>query len=96
MFNSQKNDKTKQVLYGTRNKVKIFCFDLTSCSRSFQFIVLTTSVFVFFLLYGYVQEKMFKFPKFRDYSWYLTMIQFLFYTLFGYIETRLRNQRKRQ
>jgi hypothetical protein len=38
-----------------RQGVHIFCFNLQHLSRSWQFIILTTITFVFYLVYGYFQ-----------------------------------------
>lgn len=68
------------------NQVKILCFDLTSYSKTTQFILCCVGVFILFLIYGYLQELIFTLEGFKPYGWYLTLVQFLYYTIFGYIE----------
>lgn len=67
--------------------VYLLCLDLHRLSRSWQFIILTTATFAFFLVYGYMQELMFKLEGFRPFGWYLTLVQFAFYTVIGVVET---------
>lgn len=76
--------------------IQLLCFDLNNCKRSTQFLLLTAATFLFYLLYGYMQELMYKLEGFGKYAWYLTLIQFLFYTCFGYVETRIRNNLERK
>ncbi len=76
--------------------IDFLCFDLARLPRPLQFIALTIITFIFFLLYGYMQELLYQLPGFADYSWYLTLIQFLMYSCFAYIEIFIRKDLKRK
>ncbi len=93
-----KNDNDIDLRRGSGNTeaINILCFDISKLKRSWQFIILTTATFVFYLLYGYIQELMYKLPKFNQFSWYLTLVQFFLYTVFGAIETSVRRETKRK
>lgn len=67
-------------------KVKVLCFDLSNQSKTVQFLLCSAAVFVFFLLYGYIQELIFTVPGFQPYGWYLTLVQFGLYSMYGLIE----------
>jgi adenosine 3'-phospho 5'-phosphosulfate transporter B3 len=79
-----------------KERIDFLCFDLGTLSRTRQFISLTTLTFVFFVLYGYLYELLFRLPGFGDFSWFLCLVQFSFYTLFAFIESVVRNERQRK
>ena len=66
-----------------RSHVDVLCFDLVYFTRPAQFVILSTGIFFFYLLYGYYQELIFSLPGFSGYGWYLTLIQFGYYSVFG-------------
>ncbi|KAL4235824.1 hypothetical protein ACF0H5_004214 [Mactra antiquata] len=70
----------------SENPTKILCLDLAPFSRSVQFLLLSFATFFFYLIYGYLQELIFRLEEFRPYGWYLTLVQFACYTGFGCIE----------
>lgn len=74
-----------------RPKISILFIDITHHTQLVQFAICTSAVFVFFILYGYMQELIFTIEDFQPYGWYLTLVQFGFYTIFGLVETRIRN-----
>ncbi|CAH0547767.1 unnamed protein product [Brassicogethes aeneus] len=76
-------------------KITILCLDITSFSQTSQFFISSLAVFVFFLLYGYMQELIFTIDGFQPYGWFLTCLQFGLYSIFGFIETRIRSLRSR-
>jgi len=78
-----------------KSHVNVLCFDLVYFSRPAQFIILSTGVFFFYLLYGYYQELIFSLPGFTGYGWYLTLIQFGYYTVFGKIEMLVRQEERK-
>ena len=41
----------------TKNKMKIFCIDLTELPRVAQFLTLCGATFFFYLIYGYLQVR---------------------------------------
>nr|CAI5862334.1 unnamed protein product [Callosobruchus analis] len=71
-------------------KNHILCIDITNFNKTLQFLLCTVAVFLFFLLYGYVQELIFTIDGFHPYGWFLTLVQFGFYGIFGYVETKCR------
>ncbi|XP_045463924.1 adenosine 3'-phospho 5'-phosphosulfate transporter 2 isoform X1 [Harmonia axyridis] len=77
-------------------KPKILCFDISNSSKTVQFILCSLTVFLFFLLYGYMQELIFTINGFQPYGWFLTLVQFGFYTIFGYIETKIQKLKSRR
>ncbi|RZC40279.1 adenosine 3'-phospho 5'-phosphosulfate transporter [Asbolus verrucosus] len=72
-------------------RIAILCLDISNRSQTVQFFICSGAVFVFFILYGYMQELIFTIEGFHHYGWYLTLVQFGYYTVFGLIETRIRN-----
>lgn len=80
------------------NKIetKILCFNISRFSSTTQFLICCVMVFLFYLIYGYMQELIFTLDGFQPYGWYLTLVQFGYYTIFGFIEKCLRKIRTRQ
>lgn len=72
-----------------KKEITILCFDLTHYNELTQFLLCCLGVFLFYLLYGYLQELIFTLDGFKPYGWFLTLIQFAYYTIFGYVEQRL-------
>ena len=96
LMNSKQNNMGKSSGSGNLEPINILCFNIAKLSRTWQFLILTFATFAFYLLYGYVQELMYKLPGFNNYAWYLTLVQFLFYTIFGSVESKIRNELKRK
>lgn len=69
---------------------KILCLNISNYSNTVQFTLCSLAVFLFFLLYGYMQELIFTINGFQPFGWFLTLVQFGFYTIFGTIETRIQ------
>uniref|UniRef100_A0A0B6ZVJ6 Adenosine 3'-phospho 5'-phosphosulfate transporter 2 n=1 Tax=Arion vulgaris TaxID=1028688 RepID=A0A0B6ZVJ6_9EUPU len=80
----------------TREVLKLWCFDLSYISRTWQFVTLTALTFVFYLVYGYMQELIFKLEGFKPFGWYLTLVQFAYYTLFGVAELQFKEDKHRK
>jgi len=76
--------------------VSILCLDISNFSQTTQFLLCSIAVFVFYLLYGYMQELIFSINDFKPYGWYLTLVQFGYYTIFGLVETKIRGIHKRK
>jgi len=71
--------------------------DLSYLPDGLKFIICSTGVFLFFLIYGYMQELIFSLPGFRPFGWYLTLIQFGCYAFTGTLEALLlRKDAKRR
>lgn len=58
---------------------------------------ISVSLFLSFTLNIYLlfQELIFSLEGFREYGWYLTLIQFAYYTVFGILESKLRGVTRR-
>ncbi|XP_062506611.1 adenosine 3'-phospho 5'-phosphosulfate transporter 2-like [Corticium candelabrum] len=65
-------------------------------SRTLQFVIYCSGTFVFYLLYGYVQEWIFRIEGLKQHGWYLTLVQFGFYLLFGNLEKLFRSGSERR
>ncbi|CAF0707495.1 unnamed protein product [Brachionus calyciflorus] len=74
------------------SRVKCLFFDLTRYSKSTQFILLSTTVFVFHLVQGYFHELIFKLPGFKPYSMFLTLLQFGIYGLMALFESLIQKR----
>lgn len=59
---------------------------LDGFSKFGQLMVCTAGIFVFFVLYGYTQEWIFKDEQFKKFGWYLTLLQFFLYGIFASFE----------
>ncbi len=98
LFNNNYNNNfiNKIKMVHNSDSIDFLCFDLARLPRSILFIFLTIITFVFFLVYGYMQELLYQLPGFENYSWYLTLVQFLLYSCFAFLESYIRNDRKRK
>ncbi|XP_074641762.1 adenosine 3'-phospho 5'-phosphosulfate transporter 2-like isoform X2 [Tubulanus polymorphus] len=76
--------------------LKILGIDIGKYSEISQFFICVLGVFVFYLIYGYFQELIFKLEGFRPYGWYLTLVQFACYTGFGLVELRFKQDKSRK
>ncbi|GFN93276.1 adenosine 3'-phospho 5'-phosphosulfate transporter 2-like [Plakobranchus ocellatus] len=79
-----------------KEALHLWCFDLSSIPRAWQFIILTTLTFAFYLVYGYMQELIFRLDGFKTFGWYLTLIQFFYYTIFGIAELQFMQDKQRR
>jgi len=78
------------------NRVEIVYIDFTNHSRTTQLIVCSTFVFIFYILYGYLQELLFQLPGFKPFGLYLTLVQFGIYSILATVERRARGETGRQ
>uniref|UniRef100_A0A0N4Z2A1 Adenosine 3'-phospho 5'-phosphosulfate transporter 2 n=1 Tax=Parastrongyloides trichosuri TaxID=131310 RepID=A0A0N4Z2A1_PARTI len=74
-------------------RVKFIGIDMTYWPYSLQFTILCGGVFFFYLIYGYVQEYMFKLDGMQSLGWYITLIQFFVYSIFAGIERKCKNEK---
>jgi len=77
----------------TNNKVLVFGFDISHYSRKVQFIICASGVFMFSLLYGFLQELIAVQLFNRQLGLFLAMVQFMGYTIWsrffnGYVERK--------
>ncbi|KAK7501100.1 hypothetical protein BaRGS_00007585 [Batillaria attramentaria] len=80
----------------TQQPVPLLCFDLSHLSRAWQFVVLTLATFAFYLVYGYMQELIFRLEGFKPFGWYLTLVQFGCYMIIGLAELQLQRDKVRK
>ncbi|KRZ70094.1 Adenosine 3'-phospho 5'-phosphosulfate transporter 2 [Trichinella papuae] len=57
-----------------RKELRLFNVDIGCLSREFQFILCASAVFLLYLIYGILQEKMFTVDGFRTLGFYLTTV----------------------
>lgn len=88
----KRNDATDQ----SNHELKILWLDISHFKPVNQFFLCCVAVFIFYLLYGYLQELLFTLESLKPCGWYLTLIQFGYYSVFGMIELKLRGLRERK
>ncbi|XP_029799509.1 adenosine 3'-phospho 5'-phosphosulfate transporter 2 isoform X2 [Suricata suricatta] len=76
--------------------VVVLGLNLSRFNKLTQFFICVAGVFVFYLIYGYLQELIFSMEGFKPYGWYLTLVQFAFYSIFGLIELQLIQDKRRR
>ncbi|XP_008829854.1 adenosine 3'-phospho 5'-phosphosulfate transporter 2 isoform X2 [Nannospalax galili] len=76
--------------------IVVLGMNLSKFNKLTQFFICVAGVFVFYLIYGYVQELIFSVEGFKPYGWYLTLVQFAFYSIFGLIELQLTQDKRRR
>ncbi|XP_053458985.1 adenosine 3'-phospho 5'-phosphosulfate transporter 2 isoform X2 [Nycticebus coucang] len=70
--------------------------NLSKFNKLTQFFICVAGVFIFYLIYGYLQELIFSVEGFKSYGWYLTLVQFALYSIFGLIELQLIQDKRRR
>ncbi|XP_046395934.1 adenosine 3'-phospho 5'-phosphosulfate transporter 2 [Ischnura elegans] len=88
-----KEDKTGK---NEKTEVKLLCYDISGYGSTTQFFLCCFAVFVFYLLYGYLQELIFTLDGFKPFGWYLTLVQFAYYTAFGWTERKIQSSPDRK
>ncbi|XP_066435437.1 adenosine 3'-phospho 5'-phosphosulfate transporter 2 isoform X1 [Eleutherodactylus coqui] len=76
--------------------IRVLGINLSQFQKPVQFFICVTGVFVFYLIYGYLQELIFSVEGFKPFGWYLTLVQFGFYSVFGLIELQLTQDKRRR
>ncbi|KAL1784119.1 adenosine 3' [Sigmodon hispidus] len=76
--------------------IVVLGMNLSKFNKLTQFFICVAGVFVFYLIYGYLQELIFSMEGFKPYGWYLTLVQFAFYSIFGLIELQLIQDKRRR
>ncbi|XP_023232616.1 adenosine 3'-phospho 5'-phosphosulfate transporter 2-like [Centruroides sculpturatus] len=67
----------------------LFCFKIDHLSNSLKILICSFLVFVFFIIYGYLQELIFQLEEFKPFGLYLTFMQFLLYAFISFLEWRV-------
>ncbi|XP_058878664.1 adenosine 3'-phospho 5'-phosphosulfate transporter 2 isoform X2 [Acipenser ruthenus] len=78
------------------DELRVLGINLSSFSQPAQFSICVVGVFVFYLIYGYLQELIFSMEGFKPFGWYLTLVQFGFYSMFGLVELQLTQDKSRR
>ncbi|XP_045407665.1 adenosine 3'-phospho 5'-phosphosulfate transporter 2 isoform X3 [Lemur catta] len=76
--------------------IVVLGINLSKFNKLTQFFICVAGVFIFYLIYGYLQELIFSMEGFKSYGWYLTLMQFAFYSIFGLIELQLIQDKRRR
>ncbi|XP_051465911.1 adenosine 3'-phospho 5'-phosphosulfate transporter 2 isoform X4 [Apus apus] len=76
--------------------VIVLGMNLSKFKKPTQFFICVSGVFMFYLIYGYLQELIFSVEGFKPFGWYLTLVQFGFYSIFGLIELQLIQDKRRR
>ncbi|XP_053252907.1 adenosine 3'-phospho 5'-phosphosulfate transporter 2 isoform X2 [Podarcis raffonei] len=76
--------------------VVVLGINLSKFNKPTQFFICVSGVFLFYLIYGYLQELIFSVEGFKPFGWYLTLVQFGFYSIFGLIELQLIQDKRRR
>ncbi|KAG8571712.1 hypothetical protein GDO81_011761 [Engystomops pustulosus] len=76
--------------------IRVLGINLSQFQKPVQFFICVTGVFVFYLIYGYLQELIFSVEGFKPFGWYLTLVQFGFYSVFGLVELQLTQDKRRR
>ncbi|XP_073423021.1 adenosine 3'-phospho 5'-phosphosulfate transporter 2 isoform X1 [Dendrobates tinctorius] len=76
--------------------IRVLGINLSQFQKPVQFFICVTGVFVFYLIYGYLQELIFSVEGFKPFGWYLTLVQFGFYSMFGLVELQLTQDKRRR
>uniref|UniRef100_A0A8C1HMF7 Adenosine 3'-phospho 5'-phosphosulfate transporter 2 n=1 Tax=Cyprinus carpio carpio TaxID=630221 RepID=A0A8C1HMF7_CYPCA len=77
-------------------ELRVLGINLNSFNTPTQFFICVAGVFLFYLIYGYLQELIFSVEGFKPFGWYLTLVQFGFYSLFGLVELQLTQDKRRR
>lgn len=64
-------------------------------SENVQFAILSSLIMVFFLIYGYTQEWIFRQEGMKPHGWYLTLVLFAFYSVISRIEMSMWGEIRR-
>ncbi|XP_059380362.1 adenosine 3'-phospho 5'-phosphosulfate transporter 2-like isoform X2 [Carassius carassius] len=77
-------------------ELRVLGINLNSFNTPTQFFICVAGVFLFYLIYGYLQELIFSLEGFKPFGWYLTLVQFGLYSLFGLVELQLTQDKRRR
>ncbi|XP_043940863.1 adenosine 3'-phospho 5'-phosphosulfate transporter 2-like [Protopterus annectens] len=78
------------------DELRVLGINLSRFNKTLQFFICVAGVFIFYLIYGYLQELIFSLEGFKPFGWYLTLVQFGFYSLFGLVELQLIQDKRRR
>ncbi|KAI5932054.1 adenosine 3'-phospho 5'-phosphosulfate transporter 2 isoform X3 [Manis javanica] len=76
--------------------IVVLGINLSKFNKLTQFFICVAGVFIFYLIYGYLQELIFSVEGLKTFGWYLTLVQFAFYSIFGLIELQLIQDKRRR
>ncbi|XP_034249339.1 adenosine 3'-phospho 5'-phosphosulfate transporter 2 [Thrips palmi] len=96
LYDGGKHLKASDAVDQNSNNLQILWIDISTFRPINQFLLCCLAVFIFYLLYGYLQELLFTLESLKSCGWYLTLIQFGYYSVFGIVEMKLRDIRGRK
>jgi len=67
---------------------KLLCVELSQYSPKVRFILCTSTVFFFYLIYGYCLEFIFAIEGIKPHGWFITLVQFCLYAAFALVQMR--------
>ncbi|MEE6465051.1 hypothetical protein FKM82_006436 [Ascaphus truei] len=76
--------------------IRVLGINLSQYQKPTQFFICVAGVFIFYLIYGYLQELIFSVEGFKAFGWFLTLVQFGFYSVFGLVELQLTQDKRRR
>ncbi|XP_061614388.1 adenosine 3'-phospho 5'-phosphosulfate transporter 2 isoform X4 [Phyllopteryx taeniolatus] len=77
-------------------ELRVLGISLSNFSGPTQFFICVAGVFLFYLIYGYLQELIFSVEGFKPFAWYLTLVQFGLYSVFGLVELQFTQDKRRR
>ncbi|XP_061661529.1 adenosine 3'-phospho 5'-phosphosulfate transporter 2 [Syngnathoides biaculeatus] len=77
-------------------ELRVLGISLSNFSTPTQFFICVAGVFLFYLIYGYLQELIFSVEGFKPFAWYLTLVQFGLYSVFGLVELQFTHDKRRR
>eukprot|EP00794_Sanderia_malayensis_P004652 gene4652-5260_t len=87
LLNEEEKDKDdREIEKAQKNRLVLLGMDVTRSPEFVQLAVYSCGVFFFYLIYGYMQELIFSLKGFKQYGWYLTLVQFAYYAIFSITE----------
>lgn len=82
---------------GKQGHSNIVCgANISRLSSTRQFLLCSSGVLILYLLYGYVQEKLFRIEGFRTHGWFLTLIQFVCVTILSAVDHNFISKQPRR
>ena len=67
-------------------ELRLLCLDLQYLSPSSRFLLLSTGIFVFFMLNSYLEEYIFHVLPSFTFGWFLTLLELTLFALFAVVE----------
>ncbi|KAK4024264.1 adenosine 3'-phospho 5'-phosphosulfate transporter 2 [Daphnia magna] len=89
-------NKPPKVFKESSFNVTLLGIDISYLTQTTQFALVSSGVFVFFILYGFLLETIFVQPTLKSHGLYVTFIQFILYSFFAMVESHCKNDTERR